>query len=143
MSNSTEGRDTLVCSIDCPHENLDAQGRCRPCRNTNEREKRLQRNPDLRVYTHGRVGKQWRHHRRMINLMDAFTYLGGSRCRDCGYDQNLDALEFDHVHGVKKANIAQLLHLTWANLVDELDKCEVVCANCHRIRTQERIRSAP
>jgi hypothetical protein len=60
-------------------------------------------------------------------------------CKDCGYNENAVALEFDHVEeGTKVRSVSQLSSLETA--MAEMKKCEVVCANCHRIRTQERLR---
>lgn len=69
----------------------------------------------------------------------AFDYKGG-RCTDCGYADNMLALQFDHVpeRGAKKAPVAKLYSLSWEVLVMELDKCDLVCANCHAIRTHGR-----
>lgn len=61
-------------------------------------------------------------------------------CADCG---ELDpvVLEFDHVRGEKKANIANLLCSGGKETLRiELEKCDVVCANCHRRRTAKRRR---
>lgn len=63
-------------------------------------------------------------------------------CADCGYDTDPAALDFDHVRGVKSDHVSKLRHMGWQRLFDEIDKCEVVCANCHRVRTAERKRSA-
>ncbi len=54
-------------------------------------------------------------------------------------------MEFDHVRGEKSLNLSKLRNsrLAWSRLLAELDKCEVVCANCHRIRTQLRIQRKP
>ncbi len=59
---------------------------------------------------------------------------------DCGFDKHLAALEFDHVRGGKVSDIAILLSKggNWDILVAEADKCDLVCANCHRVRTSER-----
>lgn len=50
-------------------------------------------------------------------------------------------MDFDHVMGVKKFNISQAhkLTITETELLDELDKCELICSNCHRLRTYYRI----
>ena len=60
-------------------------------------------------------------------------------CIDCG-EYNVIVLEFDHVKGEKFANIANMVHRP--NSIDaikkEIRKCEVRCANCHRIKTHER-----
>ncbi len=66
-------------------------------------------------------------------------YLERQPCVDCG-TIDIRVLEFDHVRGDKAATISEL----WtgghsiARIQSEIDKCEVVCANCHRIRTGDR-----
>jgi hypothetical protein len=59
-------------------------------------------------------------------------------CMDCGYAENPVALDFDHVKGVKLLNIGMNRHRDINLILEEIDKCEVVCANCHRIRTANR-----
>ena len=60
-------------------------------------------------------------------------------CADCGYNQAAAALDFDHLPGtVKVFSIAQASGRTWPTVLEEIAKCEVVCANCHRIRTAKR-----
>lgn len=61
-------------------------------------------------------------------------------CTDCGYSSHPAALEFDHVNGDKSSNVSRLIGSTWDRIEAEIAKCEVVCANCHRIRTVERCR---
>jgi len=63
-----------------------------------------------------------------------------SGCVDCGYAENPDALQFDHVRGDKVRSISQMVLSAWDKLFAELEKCEVRCANCHAIRTAERRR---
>ena len=61
-------------------------------------------------------------------------------CFDCGYDANADALQFDHVRGVKVMTVHAA---AWdpRRMIAEINKCEVRCANCHAIVTQERRRA--
>jgi hypothetical protein len=61
-------------------------------------------------------------------------------CVDCGYKEHAVALDFDHrPDEVKVMDIAQAINrMSEERLRAELAKCEVVCANCHRVRTQER-----
>jgi hypothetical protein len=65
----------------------------------------------------------------------AFQTLG-NKCRDCSNDDRR-VLEFDHL-GDKIANISELYTRSWDKLKLELKKCELVCANCHKIRTWRR-----
>lgn len=59
------------------------------------------------------------------------------KCLDCGYDKHHSALDFDHVKGDKDLNVCFAKSITQAK--KEIEKCEVVCSNCHRIRTYNRL----
>jgi hypothetical protein len=62
-------------------------------------------------------------------------------CADCGYNAHPAALDFDHLPGtVKVRDIKRGTQLGWVALQAEVEKCDVVCANCHRIRTVNRRR---
>ncbi len=63
-------------------------------------------------------------------------YFSVHPCVDCGI-RDVRVLEFDHLRD-KTYNIASMLHFSWAKVLQEIEKCEVVCANCHRIRTGNR-----
>lgn len=67
-------------------------------------------------------------------------YLQTHPCMDCGYDNPL-ALEFDHVRGTKKKEVSGMAHLGYSMdlILEEIEKCEVVCANCHKLRTWNRM----
>ena len=58
-------------------------------------------------------------------------------CADCGYNKASEALDFDHLHS-KLQNVGKMLTWSWNGILKEIAKCEVVCANCHRIRTNTR-----
>lgn len=57
-------------------------------------------------------------------------------CLDCG-ETNPVVLEFDHVKGNKVAAVAVLSKDCWSleKIQEEINKCEVRCANCHRKKT--------
>ncbi len=63
-------------------------------------------------------------------------------CADCGYNAHAAALDFDHVRGIKLFNLNRVACRSWEAIWEEVEKCEVVCANCHRVRTQERARQS-
>lgn len=65
-------------------------------------------------------------------------YLLGHPCVDCG-ECDPGVLDFDHLRD-KKANISTLVQsgIRWESLAQEIAKCEVRCANCHRRRTATR-----
>ena len=56
-------------------------------------------------------------------------------CCDCGIQYPHYVMEFDHVRGKKVDTMARVMSKSSIiKLLDEVDKCDVVCANCHRIR---------
>lgn len=58
----------------------------------------------------------------------------GNKCSICGYERCSDALEFHHLDDNEKDfNISdRKLKQDWPAIKAELDKCILVCANCHR-----------
>jgi hypothetical protein len=64
----------------------------------------------------------------------------GVGCVECGFSLHPEALQFDHVRGVKLADISALVNAnrSWDIIVSEMQKCDIVCANCHAVRTAER-----
>lgn len=64
-------------------------------------------------------------------------------CADCGAQYPHYVMDFDHVRGVKIGNISEMVRdYSLAALKAEVAKCELVCANCHRIRTWQRLGDA-
>jgi hypothetical protein len=63
-----------------------------------------------------------------------------SGCIDCGYANHPEALQFDHPDDNKKANVSNLIRsdYSWKTIMDEINKCEVRCANCHAEKTAHR-----
>lgn len=60
-------------------------------------------------------------------------------CMDCKESYPYYVMDFDHVRGRKQANVAELINtLSKKRIDEEISKCEIVCSNCHRIRTHER-----
>lgn len=66
-------------------------------------------------------------------------------CLDCGGRFPSECMDFDHVRGVKRFNIANIggSSMSVDVLFEEMAKCEIVCANCHRIRTKKRSKGLP
>lgn len=66
-------------------------------------------------------------------------YLISHPCVDCGCI-DVRVLEFDHVRGKKSGNISRMVGegFSWGAIEAEIAKCEVRCANCHRIKEGER-----
>jgi hypothetical protein len=68
----------------------------------------------------------------------AVEYKGGC-CMLCGYNKNYAALDFHHRDPNQKEFTIRRASENFEKLKKELDKCDLVCANCHReIHCQER-----
>lgn len=64
-------------------------------------------------------------------------------CADCGNKFHPCAMDFDHLDATQKiADVSRLrsMNVNMKRILDEIAKCELVCANCHRIRTYNRHR---
>jgi len=69
--------------------------------------------------------------RRKVKL-DSINYKGG-KCQLCGYNKYAGALDLHHFKGKKSFTIGDDGYSrSWAKLKIELDKCILVCSNCHR-----------
>lgn len=71
--------------------------------------------------------------------------LARAQCADCGLfvtEDNACAFDFDHLRD-KKHNVSAMVTYSDEAFNNELEKCELVCANDHRLRTQSRPRVQP
>lgn len=67
-----------------------------------------------------------------IRKLKAIEYKGG-KCIKCGYSECIAALEFHHRDPTEKeVQWNQLRKRSWCKIIKELDKCDLLCANCHR-----------
>jgi hypothetical protein len=85
---------------------------------------------------HKKVVRGWNkdHRRELQNYL--LEYLKIHSCVDCK-ESNPVVLEFDHVRGKKIRGICDMVRRgnSLTMIKAELEKCEVRCANCHKIRT--------
>lgn len=60
----------------------------------------------------------------------------GKPCANCGGTFPQECMDYDHRgHKSKRLCVAQMLGYSWHVIQAEIDKCDLVCANCHRIKT--------
>ena len=83
-----------------------------------------------------------RYHARRAEERAAFiAALKNHPCADCGGRFPPYCMDFDHLPQTDKfATVSQLIHMNGALdlIIAEVAKCQLVCANCHRIRTHRR-----
>jgi len=105
---------------------------CRPCRKAYGREHYLANRE--RYIEQARVQKTRLMLERTRYLIE---YFKRHPCVDCGEGDPV-VLEFDHLRD-KEFSIGQgLTTRSWQDILNEIEKCEVVCSNCHRRRTGRR-----
>lgn len=71
--------------------------------------------------------------RRRIKLKEMALTYKGNKCQNCGYDKSKAALVFHHIIPAEKEfGISQKGYTrSWERVQKELDKCVLLCANCH------------
>ena len=71
--------------------------------------------------------------KRRRKLCDMALEYGGGKCYLCGYKRSKRALVFHHLNPAKKDFGLSMRGLTrsWEKMRAELDKCVLLCANCH------------
>ena len=65
--------------------------------------------------------------------MTAVAHFGG-KCQVCGYSRCIDALEFHHLDKSEKEESPTyvIMRWSWSRALVELEKCVMLCSNCHR-----------
>lgn len=101
-------------------------GRCRPCQAVMAREHYLN---NKEVYVKSAIDMKNRNHKYILE------YLKNHPCVVCGEDDPI-VLDFDHLKD-KTASVTQAVIDKWSlqKIDNEIKKCQVLCANCHRRKT--------
>lgn len=98
-----------------------------------------------RAYYHANHDRQLtlaliRRKRSYYEKREVINKLKAVPCADCGRTYPYYVMDFDHKHGKDKlGDVASIVSWSLNRILNEIDKCEVVCSNCHRIRTYSRI----
>lgn len=84
---------------------------------------------------------------KFINNLEVTKWLNDQKnnpCLDCGKTYHICQMDFDHVSERGKKffglNAAGIRNRKLSEVIEERSKCELVCANCHRLRTYLRYR---
>ena len=115
---------------------------CKKCQNDYHNNKWYKKKKVERV----QQVKEYKLHKKRVNYRKVIKDYFSKGCIDCG-EMDIRVLEFDHVRGVKKRfkhrrgeGVSFLLMngYNWETIKKEIDKCEVRCCNCHKLRTYEQ-----
>lgn len=90
--------------------------------------------PDKRTYSDRRLYMIEAVKKRRKKIREIAKEYKGGKCVLCGYNRYLGALDFHHLDPSQKGFEISTRGLTrsWEKIREELDKCVLVCANCHR-----------
>lgn len=67
-----------------------------------------------------------------VNIKQRLVDYKGGKCQICGYNRCINALEFHHVNPEEKDFTISGGTKSFDTLKPEIDKCIIICANCHR-----------
>jgi hypothetical protein len=102
-SKELEGRQTKFCSVKCKQS-------------------------DINIRHQNYVNQEKRGYDNKRKLLE----YKGYKCSECGYDKNSAALCFHHLRDKKfQLDIRKCSNTKWETLVEEANKCIVLCHNCH------------
>ena len=107
-------------------------------------ENREHLNQSTREYRARRYEKDghWRDEGNKAKSLKAWMIeLKSKPCHDCGNTFEVCCMDFDHKDGTEKQyNVGTMFahHYSRELIEIELSKCDLVCANCHRVRTRKR-----
>lgn len=116
---------------DFPHKKGTITGNLKTCRTCLD---------ELKAQIKGPIKEQkTRYSRRSYAKKFVDKFKSMFPCADCKKKYSSICMDFDHVRG-KVANISTLVNVgaSMASLREEIKKCELVCSNCHRVRTRDR-----
>lgn len=116
-----------------PYKNPEAQRAAQRRSYLRNKERNRERNRErLREYNRAYVDR---------NLQRLRRVKEESPCTDCGVSYPYYVMDFDHLRdkkfGLNRASVPR----GWNAIQAEIDKCELVCANCHRQRTHSRLQT--
>ena len=87
--------------------------------------------------TYGRDSQRWKERKRK-NQDYVYDYLSDRCCEECG-ESDIIVLQFDHIEPENKvATVSDLASGSFERLIDEIDKCRILCANCHTRHTAQQ-----
>jgi hypothetical protein len=89
--------------------------------------------PDRKAYHRKIALGKYRARQALIRFLKEIT-----PCTDCNLLYPYHVMDLDHTRGVKKRKVSEYASGGLNSFLEELAKCDIVCANCHKARTHNR-----
>lgn len=126
-----------ICGLNKSLDNFTKSRRkwCRQCISKYDKDRYKQRTKEERARCLEKRNKN-----KENNKTKLLEFLKNKKCEDCG-EKDVVVLEFDHIDPkTKKFSIGDAISSgkTWKRIKIEIDKCRILCANCHRRRTSKQ-----
>ena len=120
-----------VCKCGSEYElEFKTQKKCRPCKQAYDRDYYASRSPESKARN-----LVLQEDRKEVARQFIWDYLCEHPCVICG-EADPVVLEFDHVdQTTKSSNVSEMACNSIATIEKEIEKCRVLCANCHRRHT--------
>lgn len=111
----------------CGAQHTTSSSRCPPCHNAYQKAY-YKKNPDS---IRNSSNQRKKRNRELIQQLKSVP------CKDCNETYPWYVMDFDHLRD-KKFDVSRMSNYSVEQIMEEVGKCEVVCANCHRERTFSR-----
>lgn len=121
------GKRSKYCSKECQNRHRRKYTLCQTCN------KPLQAGQAKHCEACTHFGPQRQRQLGLIRKRKLLSLKGGGCCK-CGYQKCLRALAFHHRDRTTKEfclDVRNLANRSWASILIESNKCDVVCQNCH------------
>jgi hypothetical protein len=97
-------------------------------------QRRLRADPEYRERQRYNQNQVRQRNRSFVNT------LKDQPCMDCGNKFPPVCMDFDHVRGEKVSDVSLIVNRSLDTILAEIEKCDLVCSNCHRVRTYNRMK---
>lgn len=139
MQNAKSGdyRTCRTCKVEKPISNYGVRraskdGLMTQCKECNKSGQKIQYSKNKKYYL-DRNREQRAKNRKLYTELKSNT-----PCAKCGGHFPNCVMDYDHKDpSSKKMCVAQMMGYSWKVILEEIAKCELLCANCHRIKTYE------
>ena len=132
------------CKVEKPESDFHKKGtrlapRCKPCT-------KIYRAENYKAWSSEQIAnlRQKNKERREVLQLLVREYKETNPCADCDKYYHFSVMDFDHISDDKEAQVSRLMSCgSWKRVLREIEKCELVCSNCHRVRTYKRLALYP